>query len=467
MARKKKDENENVPGTAGAGESQNKPVAELPPGPVDHSRKRKAPQGDKVTVYEKKETESGGEYVAISGTEPASVPAAGSQSAENVTGPGARTDVHNTFWEGSGAVVRNRMSAVGDIADLFYRSGFFPDLSPSQIAVMILAGDELGFKPVATMYQLKLAPGNIELTDTFLRILDTVEAVEQAQHRIVTKPPTGRQAAANAMRAGIDRKNKADAAALAAPKTEKVSEQAPAAETGTAAASAASDNVVNIRPLPETGSTPDPRPTFGEEMAAILADEPAPDDPDAEFAARVGPATPPVALTAGEPENEYKGFDDAMRAAVPSYVPPGPVSLEDQVAAMAEIPDPDKPIGTGDDAVRACKIWRNEIERMTTELSIDMAAIKPAEKLATYDGKDVTEKAKLFATIRKYYDDQVEKYRAQVLEGFEKKSWTIIDNWRGFCVFVGTNSNPIEWSYTEAAKLRGELIREGTLQLPN
>lgn len=69
---------------------------------------------------------------------------------------GLRFNENDYFNYGSLPCIENENAAVSDLADVFAASGLFGDLSPAQIAVQILAGRELGFMPVAAMYNLEL-----------------------------------------------------------------------------------------------------------------------------------------------------------------------------------------------------------------------------------------------------------------------------------------------------------------------
>lgn len=459
---KKDPENVSGPGAEAPAESQEKSVKDPKPAPATDSRDsvtdrpfdaagstRQAPEpsANEIAANQHRTPEPGDKMEFTKVTHPAIPQRIGyGESA--------------TFWEGDGTAIRNGQSPLGNLADLCYRSGYFPDLTPSQIAVVMLAGAELGFKPIASLIQVKMSPDKIELSDDFLRILDLVDQVNATQARIVNKPPSKREAAADSMRKEIERKKTLNAAVLSDPKPKEDISPAPGPETQTAPASAAPGNVVSINREPEK--------TIGDEMREIC--EPAADDPDKEFEARIGSAPTPAAIP--ESEDPYKGFDDAIKEAVPSYVPPA--SMEETVAAMAAEKTtgasaalPAAIGGGGDETLLAVQTWRTGIERMTTELAVDMPKIVVLEKLGTFDSANTLKKRELFETVQRFYDEQTDKYRAQVLEAFERKGWTIIEHWRGFCVFAGVDANPNEWSYDMARKLRAELIAEKSIVLPN
>lgn len=95
---------------------------------------------------------------------------------------------------------------LANLADLFAASGIFGDKTPAQIAVQILAGRELGFGAVASMFNLEIEPGKIKFAGSqppFLVLenslvahnlmLDTEGQFERIQKRRLEKKRVFRQ----------------------------------------------------------------------------------------------------------------------------------------------------------------------------------------------------------------------------------------------------------------------------------
>lgn len=78
---------------------------------------------------------------------------------------------------------------IGPIADILHASEYFGDKTPAQIAVYILAGQELGFGPIKSLFDLEITAGSIAFTGSmpFTKTSDDVEITNSANKGVLSR----------------------------------------------------------------------------------------------------------------------------------------------------------------------------------------------------------------------------------------------------------------------------------------
>lgn len=326
--------------------------------------------------------------------------------------------------------------SVGSLADIFRESGYFGELTPAQIAVHILAGQELGFGPVKSMFDLKITPGEI-----FFSSIGSFDSVE-----------TDTQITKSKIEEAADLANKRDLSPF--PQKDDLT-PAPDSETISAAAQLASAGPIPVEPLRERevrrespfpvspALTPDPPPDDHADLADALAEFAVTNDPaaivdDISFGAAAADFTPPS----------------------PAAVTTPPATIAEP-AAVAAIPyNPADAGAFGDDTPAAVMDWQQNIERYCKELGIDAA-----EKVSKFRQiPTVAEKQKYHALVLRYYNEQTNVVRLEVMAILKEKN--LSEPWEYTPIFDGLHV-PFEhekWTYGQAATVKAYL--EESPQIP-
>jgi hypothetical protein len=351
---------------------------------------------------------------------------------------------------------------IGRLADIFHASGYWPALSPAQIAVQILAGESIGLTPAAAMFDLRIKQG-----DGAPRVLWAIGQPLQAAgddadrtraHDIipgVTKdlpidagdklrfvlPDNGTVIAAGASDpinvlefqtskgdAKISGMDPFESPADILARTELI-DSALAIDDETANKGVLSDPGNETPNGQDEGLQIDSRADSVEMPAdlteGVTADPPAIDDPDPD-------------PTISDDDREWFRRSQAERVRQAEPAPdPGPGSQE-RPSDMAAI---------GNVEVTA---WRTAVDKMFSE--IGFSSDRRKQSLEKFDAADIPEKAKLFEAASNYYRLELDKGRTKVLAALKADGKETPDQCAGFFLFADTDHNPDHWTLRDVKK---------------
>lgn len=352
-----------------------------------------------------------------------------------------------------------------NLSDLFAASGFFGTLTPAQIGVQILAGRELGFSPVASMFNLSIAPGKIEFAEKngqprFLVLQDVAERLGRA---------------AGASRANLENATASD---YTAPDDEKDASPAPDGfEQGETARLAEKPHICPVCLRQQQSELQnDAKLTDGELIkvcspgcaAEVEARTRNAKIVNAEMAqAGYPPNAPEAAENTGDGgKSNLKEYvmqtDEKRHAKKQNDLAPVKGVLE---KVKIESPAGDGADGAGDDDApmpKAVSEWRRLVESYCSELFAPDVAVAKLEK---FDGlATVVKKREMFDTVKKYYADGVDKLRTEIETVFNENNWLPDSRERSVYVeplFVPVD--PLRWTYANALTIRAELVKDKML----
>lgn len=336
-------------------------------------------------------------------------------------------------------------SSLGALADVAYFSGYFPGLTPAQLAIKILTGIYLEADPMVALFDLVIEPGGrVGWKDNRRAASANTEPAFPAAAFDVDSNPIG---TVIEFRRPIDENP-----------IPKAGRQEPGGvivdvATGEAVELADGESLeleqpepgeANRGPLTETESEPgQPSPQTvnddaGPQSGELAAEsEPANDD-------ALGFPTEPAATdpfeSPAEPETVDQEFDRVTAADPPAITP--------AAALRASSLGPETLAGIEVGATIAT--WRNSIERWIRELEFAMDVV--VVKLSKFDQATTTEKKTMFDQAKGLYEMRLSTKRGDVLLALARDGKTSLEQMAGTFAYFEVPDDPETWTYTDAIK---------------
>lgn len=309
---------------------------------------------------------------------------------------------------------------VGPLADVLFDTGYFGDLTPSQIALHILAGRTLGLDDIQGAFDLEITAGptvRYKPGQPFQAASDAVEARKAEMSESITgdKSATPEKASPAAGSNVVNLENDAMNAFLA--------------------------NKGDLSGRAAESSLPGPQAVETSSAAAIPAS------------------------AGGENDQASTELDDAARAdlaeGLTTFAISGdPSGLIAEAAPSSIAPEPHITAGAAGDETQSFRLhYRTTIESICKDLGIP-----PDEKLKTFDAGNFASQKEQYEKAKVFYGEKVDGIRSVVLMALEEDGKRTLDEQKGFFLYAGVPTNPADWSYPDAKKADAALssFRPGT-----
>lgn len=297
-----------------------------------------------------------------------------------------------------------RGGSIGALADVFYYSGYFGELTPAQIAVQILAGQVLGLKAVESMFDLKIENGRVAFRDD--------RSIEPAK-------------TSNADPGVVDGR------ILEFARTIEVDDLEPArgADVISFPENANKGPLLTAEPANGPDSVPVP-----ERLTGLKADE---------MAANSTPASEPEpAKTVDDMSNdEFLEHLAADPATPPPASPAEPATVDPLMSAGAG--------GTGD-VLLVVKEWRSRIETWLTDLKYSAETVN--NRLAAFDEMSTAKQRETFEQAQTFYRGRCDAGKARIITALVADGKSTLDQQQGFFAYAEMPPDPAAWEYKHIAR---------------
>lgn len=402
-----------------------------------------------------------------------------------------------------GETTRNGVTGIDlrelrNLADLIAATGYFGDLTPAQIAFQIMAGKELGFDPIASIYNLKISPGKIELAGSQPRFLVLADAVDF--HRFVfgeklTKRQTDEKA------------NKGD---LSAPNSQNALTDTPEPKTTSAAAKRENAPIICpqcLKQAPDLSyqSNFDKDIYFCSAVCSITATEnyhasrraesaavkmepkgdiPIPGETAADTSGRDVLIFPPgdqIMMTGTIDDkgvlnitNEIQEKEKSSLKPVLAKNPRNDVKTEIADPKATEIATEKVKVESGgvsveiptnpDDYPKVVKVWRKQIDAMLSDLAFAPDVI--TEKLKKFDGfLGIDHKRDYFVSVETHFDAKLAAVKRRVFDCMDDPAQFLSQPAarKEYFALCFLDADPAKWSYQDSLKLQASLEKDNIL----
>lgn len=316
-------------------------------------------------------------------------------------------------------------------ANLLQQSGFFGDYTPAQLAVLMLAGADLGFSPVASALNLEFAGGRIQLKGDLSPLFPVKDVTP-----VIFAP---------ALESGAKRANAPDICPICFTQKLELTSDArdESGENVKTCSAACARQVINRR-----------REYLQKEKAINdLQAAPAPADAADDLADNIEPA--PIASL-----KDYVMEKDAEKAAARSdrNDAPGNESLIQTKPTM--------PAARAAETVESMvNGFRLDLNQMLSDLEFSEAVA--AEKMAKFEAAEGLEKKRaFFDSVKKYHGEQFEKLKTLIFKTIDDPAiWLASETSRKvYFSEIKIPLTPNLWLFRHARILKQALIRDKHLE---
>lgn len=333
-----------------------------------------------------------------------------------------------TFFEGLPAVgFCGEFSAWADVA---FRSGYFGDDTPAQLAIKILVGESLGLTIANALFEIEIRDGVVRWKGGGSGYQETIDEIERKAAQVNAVRGVARSD--NDANDVVDDRKPTPVIAF----TRAEGWPSPEGDDANKGPVLETDGQADVEGLEPKQS--DPGQESGETAAELT---PVSDDVDA-----VGPdpdGSEPWNAVAeeptGPPEPEPAAADNAV---------PGVEGLQSSASAVLD----------GIEVGATINNWRTEMAARLIELGFSREKIDA--KLDDFDAATTTGKRALVNQAKILYSERLTNKRIDVLVALAKDGKTSLDAQRGFYFYAEVGDDPDVWTYTEAAKAWAVLERD-------